>query len=142
MWYFTLTRERLQQGFLNMLQMKVYICCKMLENCKRIHKSSFKKEPPTQVFSCEHCEISKNTYFKKHLRATVLSLTDLGDRWIRNILKSDSHLPKEVCVICTVWNVSKYGPEKLRIWTLFTQCCLIDASFHDEKFFLFRPQDI
>ena len=27
-----------------------------------------KKEAPTQVFSCEHCEILKNTCFEKHLR--------------------------------------------------------------------------
>ena len=26
-----------------------------------------KKETPTQVFSCEHCEIFRNTYFEKHL---------------------------------------------------------------------------
>ena len=31
----------------------------------------FKKRPPTQVFSCEYCEIFKNTYFEKHLRTTA-----------------------------------------------------------------------
>ena len=29
------------------------------------------KETPTQVISCEHCEIFKNTYFEKHLRTTA-----------------------------------------------------------------------
>ena len=29
-----------------------------------------KKETLEQVFSCEYCEISKNTFFTKHLRAT------------------------------------------------------------------------
>ena len=26
---------------------------------------------PTQVFSCEYCEISKNAYFEEHLRTVV-----------------------------------------------------------------------
>ena len=30
-----------------------------------------KKETLTQVFPCEFCEISKNTFFTEHLRATV-----------------------------------------------------------------------
>ena len=30
-----------------------------------------KKETPTQVFSCEHCEIFKNTYSEVHLRTTA-----------------------------------------------------------------------
>ena len=37
------------------------------------------KETPTQVFSCEYCEISKNTYFEGHLRlaASVLLIIKL-----------------------------------------------------------------
>ena len=31
-----------------------------------------RKETPTQVFSCEYCEIFKNTYFEEHLRTAVL----------------------------------------------------------------------
>ena len=30
-----------------------------------------KKDAPKQVFSCEFCEISKNTLFTEHLRATA-----------------------------------------------------------------------
>ena len=30
-----------------------------------------KKETLTQVFSCEFCQISKNTFFTEHLRATA-----------------------------------------------------------------------
>ena len=29
------------------------------------------KETPTQVFSCEYCEIFKSTYFEKHLRTAA-----------------------------------------------------------------------
>ena len=31
----------------------------------------FKKETLAQVFSCEYCEISKDTFFTEHLRATA-----------------------------------------------------------------------
>ena len=33
-----------------------------------------KKETLAQVFSCEFCEISKNTFFTEHLRATASAL--------------------------------------------------------------------
>ena len=29
--------------------------------------ANFIKKTPTQVFSCEYCEIFKNTYFEEHL---------------------------------------------------------------------------
>ena len=28
-------------------------------------------EAPTQVFSCQYCEIFKNTYFEEHLQTTA-----------------------------------------------------------------------
>ena len=28
-------------------------------------------QTPTQVFSCEYCEIFKNTYFEEHLQTTA-----------------------------------------------------------------------
>ena len=31
----------------------------------------YQKETPTQVFSCEYCEIFKNTYFGEHLRTAA-----------------------------------------------------------------------
>ena len=31
----------------------------------------YQKETPTQVFSCETCEIFKNTYSEEHLRMTA-----------------------------------------------------------------------
>ena len=34
----------------------------------------YQKESPTQVFSCEICEISKNTYFEEHLRTAAFVL--------------------------------------------------------------------
>ena len=35
-----------------------------------------KKETLTQVFSCEFCQISKNTFFTEHLRATSSMLLE------------------------------------------------------------------
>ena len=34
----------------------------------------YEKENPTQVFSCEICEIFKNIYFEEHLRTTAYQL--------------------------------------------------------------------
>ena len=36
-----------------------------------ITKRSYKKEAPTQVFSCEYCETFKKTYFVDHLRTAA-----------------------------------------------------------------------
>ena len=43
-----------------------------------------KQDILTQVFSCEFCEISKNTFFAEHLLATVSILTILT--WKKNLL--------------------------------------------------------
>ena len=34
------------------------------------------KYPPTQVFSCEYCEIFKNIYFEEHLRTAASDLNE------------------------------------------------------------------
>ena len=31
----------------------------------------YQKETPTEVFSCEYCEIFKNTYFEEHLQTAA-----------------------------------------------------------------------
>ena len=41
--------------------------------CKKRPANFIKKEPLPQVFSCEFCEISKNTFFTEHLRTTASS---------------------------------------------------------------------
>ena len=46
------TRKNLRWSFLRPSGMNIY-----------------QEEAPTQVFFCEYCEIIKNTYFEKHLRA-------------------------------------------------------------------------
>ena len=39
-----------------------------------LQETIFKKETPSQVLSCEFCEIFKNTLFTEHLRATASNI--------------------------------------------------------------------
>ena len=50
----------------------------------------YQKEPPTQVFPCEICDIFKNTYFEEHLRATApaMAIMDLKFHLQENIITS------------------------------------------------------
>ena len=46
----------------------------MLESLNKVADLNFiKKETLAQVFSCEFCEISKNTFFTEHLWTTALN---------------------------------------------------------------------
>ena len=44
-----------------------------------------KKETLAQVFSCEFCEISKNTFFIEHLWWLLLSYYNKRDNWLWNV---------------------------------------------------------
>ena len=55
------------------------LCKKVFEACNFI-----KKETLAQVFSCEFCEISKNTFFTEHLYTTA----SIGPRSQNNAGKS------------------------------------------------------
>ena len=46
-------------------------CTSSLLYCRSQACNFIKKETPVQVFSCEFCEISKNTFFTEHLWATA-----------------------------------------------------------------------
>ena len=41
-----------------------------------------KKETLAQVFSCEFCEISKNTFFTEKLRATTSVVCDIRSKFL------------------------------------------------------------
>ena len=45
----------------------VYFCFTII----KLFKHTIKEEAVAQMFSCEFCEISKNTFFTEHLRATT-----------------------------------------------------------------------
>ena len=42
--------------------------------CVAFRPQHFEKETLTQMFSCEICEISKNTYFEEHLGITACTI--------------------------------------------------------------------
>ena len=51
---------------------KVLSFFEILENSQEnTHVRVLKRETLAQVFSCEFCEISKNTFFTEHLRTTA-----------------------------------------------------------------------
>ena len=53
--------------------MKFKVHQKLLPICKRKEAATLKKTP-TEVFSCEICEIFKNTYFEERLWTTAFKL--------------------------------------------------------------------
>ena len=66
-----------------------------------------KKETLAQVFSCEFCEISKNTYFIEHLWWNTQTEVFLCDLWEKGILK------EQLMKVFIAWrekNDSVYSP--------------------------------
>ena len=61
--------------FLEILQNSQESTCDRVSFLIKLQASALsafiKKESLTQVFSCEFCEISKNTFFTEHFRATA-----------------------------------------------------------------------
>ena len=46
--------------------------------CARMRSATLFKKTLAQVFSCEFCELSKNVFFKEHLRTTVSDCFNVG----------------------------------------------------------------
>ena len=69
-------RCSVKKMFLNILQNSQEKTCARVSFLIKLQASCnfIKKETPTQVFSCEFCEISKNTFFTEHLRWLLLLL--------------------------------------------------------------------
>ena len=55
--------------FLEILQNSQENTCPRVSFLIKFQASGFKKETLTQVFSCEFCEISTNTFFTEHLHS-------------------------------------------------------------------------
>ena len=69
-----------------------------------------KKENLAQVFSCEFCEVFKNTSFAEHLRTTASEMSSGNQNSLSEFLYS------------VFFRIRiEYGPEKHRIRTFFTQ---------------------
>ena len=63
----------IEKAFLKILQILQKNTCvePLLNKVVSLQAYNFLKETPTDVFSCEICDIFKNTYFEKHLRRTA-----------------------------------------------------------------------
>ena len=48
---------------------RMEVFCKKGKKLKKIHRKT--AQVPAQMFSCEFCEIYKNTYFVEHLRTAA-----------------------------------------------------------------------
>ena len=60
-----------------------------LEISQNSQENNFlKKETPAQVFSCEFCEISKNTFFAEHLWKTASEESSLSNEGLTNLFSS------------------------------------------------------
>ena len=51
-----------------------------------------KKESLEPVFSCEFCEISKNTFFVEHLRATAFEATNICNNKQGKMITQDNYM--------------------------------------------------
>ena len=51
----------------------VYVGVSFLKSCRSEGVHFYEKETPTQVFSCEYCEVFKASCFEKYLRPTAFN---------------------------------------------------------------------
>ena len=64
-------RSSVQKLFLKMLQNAQENTCVGVCFSLKMQAYFIEKDTPTQVFSCEFCDIFKHIFFNKHLRATA-----------------------------------------------------------------------
>ena len=80
-----------EKVFLEALQNSQENTCTRVSALMKLQASNFNfitKEALAQIFSCEICEISQNTFFTAHLRATASVYTLIYvDKWFEFSLK-------------------------------------------------------
>ena len=54
---------------------KTLVLKSVLNKVAQSKACTFIKNTTTQMFSCEYCEISKNTHFEEHLRTAASEVT-------------------------------------------------------------------
>ena len=72
-----------------------------------------KKETLAQVFSCEFCEISKNTFFAEHLRTSASVCLQYTSK--KMSVQRSSFLQKLLNTSCNFWK-RVFSREFSRIW--------------------------
>ena len=93
--------------------------------CKKWCSQKFLKSP-AQVFSCEFCEISKNTFFTEHLRTTISvygCVKDdkeclLNNLYIHHAIKSTNNYKRYATIISAIIKINII---KVHIQSLFLQ---------------------
>ena len=84
--------------FLEILKNSQENTCARVSFLTKLQTSSvcnfIKKETLEQLFSCKFCEISKNTFFIEHLRATASALKDALKKSVLQILQKNNKLIK------------------------------------------------
>ena len=65
-----------------------YLCQSLFFNKVALACNFIEKETPAQVFSCEFCEISKNTFFAEHLWKTASEESSLSNEGLTNLFSS------------------------------------------------------
>ena len=61
--------------------------------------ATLSKKTPTQLFSCEHCKIFKNTYFEKHLQTVVSDSSYILHKKLNKIIQGPDW------PFVSIWNI-------------------------------------
>ena len=90
--------------------------------------------PPANVrkallFSCEYCEIVKNTYFKEYLRTLLRSWRENALNRLKWMRRHNRCFP--VNIAKTLWR--PFFTEQLR-WLLLTKSCLVFLIYKSVEF--------
>ena len=99
------------------------------------------KVAPEQVFSCEFCRISKNTFSKEHLRATASVIISENKLWkallhCSNFVKKSPSATKNVVFLydrVSFWD---------KIGCFVTRLCTFAQSYSPTYFFNLQGQQI
>ena len=74
------------------------------------------KETPTQVFSCEYCEIFKNTFLYRTTHASVsfpssrITWWEIGDEWFQS---------RDCCIVGSWWSKNTSLSTLTHFWPVF-----------------------
>ena len=74
---------------------------------KNLRRSIFLIKVPTQMFSCEYCEIFKNTFFEEHLRL-LLNKHIIQDKKFWDFFTA-SEFFVSLDLMCLISKTEKYG---------------------------------
>ena len=102
-WYFEISRTRYSQMFLKVRVLKNFAIFTVKHLC---WNPFLKKETPTQVFSCEYCEIFKNSLFYR-----TQCVYPNGNSFLYSEIRSFTVVPKRPFIFFTAkYKILKFYP--------------------------------